>query len=280
MTASSSMGERWSPRTVTADTGMALAEIVPEHGRPWRRTLRLDGEDASHVDLRDPLRIEWAYVRRLADAADALAPPRKPIDAFHVGGGAFTLPRYVAAARPGSRQEVAEVDRRLVALAREHLGLWPSPALRVRVGDGRAVLARRRPASADLVVVDAFVAMEVPEHLTTVEFAALARGVLRPRGWLAVNVVEPPPLGRPGPSRARPLAAALAAAFPHLAVVATRKVLRRRQGGNVVLLAAGGPLPLERLAARARRGPSPQVVVGGADSAAFAATAAARYDSG
>ncbi|HSD78430.1 MAG TPA: hypothetical protein VLA98_13545, partial [Solirubrobacteraceae bacterium] len=121
---------------------------------------------------------------------------------------------------------------------------------------------------------------EVPEHLTTVEFAALARGVLRPRGWLAVNVVEPPPLGRPGPSRARPVAAALAAVFPHLAVVATRKVLRRRQGGNVVLLAAGGPLPLERLAARARRGPSPQVVVGGADSAAFAATAAARYDSG
>jgi spermidine synthase len=258
---------------------MALAEVVPERDRPWRRTLRLDGEDASHVDLRDPRHIDWAYVRRLADAADAVAPARAPIDAVHIGGGGFTLPRYVAQTRPGSRQEVAEVDRGLVALAREHLGLRPSRALRVRVDDGRAVLVRRAPASADLVVVDAFIAMEVPEHLTTVEFAALARRVLRPGGWIAVNVVEHPPLVAPSGSRARPVAAALAGAFPHLAVVGTRKVLRRRQGGNVILLAAAAPLPLERLRARARRGPVPEVLLGGADAAAFAAAAPPRYDS-
>jgi spermidine synthase len=272
-------GSAWSARTVTVDTGMALAEVVPEHGRPWRRTLRLDGEDASHVDLRDPRHIDWAYVRRLADAADLVAPAGAPIDVVHVGGGGFTLPRYVAATRPGSRQEVAEVDRALVALAREHLGLRPSRALRVRVADGRAVLERREPASADLVVVDAFVAMEVPLHLTTVGFAALAHRVLRPGGWLAVNVVEHPPIGKPRESRARPPAAALAAAFEHLAVIATRKVLRGRQGGNVVLLAADRPLPVERLAARARRGPSPEVVLDGGAAAGFAAEAAPRYDS-
>jgi spermidine synthase len=273
-------GATWSPRTVTIDTGMALAEVVPEHGRPWRRTLRLDGEDASHVDLRDARRIDWAYVRRLADAVDAVAPGRTPIEAVHLGGGGFTLPRYIAAARPGSRQEVAEVDRGLVTVAREHLDLKPSRALRVRVADGRAVLERRQPASAELIVVDAFVAMEVPHHLTTVEFAALARGVLRPHGWLALNVVEHPPIAKPGSSRARPVAAALAAAgFAHLAVVATRKVLRRRQGGNVVLLAADVPLPVERLAARAQRGPAREVVLGGPAAAAFAAEAPARYDS-
>jgi spermidine synthase len=260
---------------------MALAEVVPERDRPWRRTLRLDGEDASHVDLRDPRHLDWAYVRRLADAADAVAPARAALDAVHIGGGGFTLPRYIADTRPGSRQEVAEVDRGLVTLAREHLGLRPSRNLRVRVDDGRAVLERRPPGSADLVVVDAFVAMEVPGHLTTVEFAALARRVLRPQGWIAVNVVEHPPIAPGGGarSRARPLAAALAGAFPHLAVLATRKVLRRRQGGNVVLLAAGAPLPVERLAARARRGPVPEVVLGGSDAAAFAAAAPPRYDS-
>jgi len=267
---------------VTRHTDLALAEVIPEHGRPWRRTLRLDGEDASHVDLRDPRRIDWAYVRRLADAADALAPAGAAIDALHVGGGGFTLPRYIAAVRPGSRQEVAEVDHALVLLAREHLGLFPSPRLRVRVGDGRGVLERRRPASLDLVVVDAFVAMEVPEHLTTVEFAALARRALRPRGWLAVNAVEHPAImrrGRDG-SRAHPVAAALAAAFAHLVVIATRKVLRGRQGGNVILLASDAPLPLQRLTARARSGPVPEVVLDGADAAAFAAAAPARYDSG
>src|SRR3954453_18661094 len=85
-----------SARTVTRHTDLALAEVIPEHGRPWRRTLRLDGEDASHGGRAAPRRSGWAYVRRLADAADALAPAGAPIDALHVGGGGFTLPRYIA----------------------------------------------------------------------------------------------------------------------------------------------------------------------------------------
>lgn len=272
------MGERWSPRTVTADTGMALAEIVPEHGRPWRRTLRLDGEDASHVDLRDPRRLEFAYVRRLADACDLVAAPGAPVDAVHLGGGGFTLPRYVEATRPGSRQEVAEIDAALIALARDHLGLRPSRRLRVRALDGRRLLERRAPGEAHVVVLDAFVDLRVPARLATLEFAAAARRALRADGMLAANVVEPPPQLRDAASEARPLAAALVRAFPHLAVVGTRKVLRRRQGGNVVLLASSRPLPLGALAARARRGPVPEVLLEGADAAAFAAGARARGD--
>ncbi len=264
----------WSARPVTVDTGRALAEVVPEPERPWRRVLRLDGEDASHVDLRDPRCIAWAYVRRLADAVDVAAPTGRPVTAVHLGGGGFTLPRYVAATRPGSRQEVAEVDEALIALAREHLGLRPSRDLRVRAVDGRRLLERRldgRGEPADVVVLDAFDDLRVPRHLTTVEFAALARRALRPGGLLAVNVVEPPPLlGHAGPSLARPVAAALTEAFEHLAVVSTRKVLRRRQGGNVVLVAGGAPLPVRDLAVRARRGEVPELVLAGDDAVAFA----------
>jgi spermidine synthase len=270
----------WSARTVTAPTDAALAEIVPEHGRPWRRLLRLDGEDASHVDLRDPSHLEFAYVRRLADACDLVAAPGAPVDAVHLGGGGFTLPRYVEATRPGSRQEVAEIDAALIALARAHLGLRPSPRLRVRAADGRRMLERRPRGGAHVVVLDAFVDLRVPERLATVEFARAARRALRPDGVLAANVVEPLPQLRDAPSAARPLAAALARAFPHLAVAGTRKVLRRRQGGNVVLLASARPLPLGALAARARRGPAPEVLLGGGDAAAFAAGARAATDAG
>src|SRR3954471_2960560 len=104
------MPPHYSARPVTVDTGMALAEVLPEPERPWRRLLRLDGEDASHVDLRDPRPIEWAYVHRLAGAGAVAAPAGRPVTAVHLGGGGFPLPRYVAATRPGSRQEVAEVD--------------------------------------------------------------------------------------------------------------------------------------------------------------------------
>src|SRR3954471_16717186 len=130
------MPPHYSPRPVTVDTGMALAEVIPEGRRPWRRLLRLDGEDASHVDLRDPRSLDFAEVRRLADAIDVVRRPRAPIDVVHIGGGGFTLPRYVAATRRGSDQEVAEPDAELTRVAREHLGLRSSPHLRVRAVDG------------------------------------------------------------------------------------------------------------------------------------------------
>ena len=250
---------RWALERVERRTPFALAEVVPEAGRPWRRLLRLDGEDCSHVDLRDPTRIEFAYVRRIADLADLIAPPRAPLRALHLGGGGFTLPRYLAATRPGTRSEVAEIDPGLVELAREALGLGGDRALRVRVADARAVLARRPPGSADLVVLDAFHGTSVPAHLTTVECVAEAARALRPAGAFAANVIDQPPL-----AAARALTAAALAVFPHVAIAATRKTVRGRQGGNVAVLASPAPLPLRALAGRALAGPVPELVVAGA----------------
>ena len=99
-----------------------------------------------------------------------MAPAGEPLDAVFVGGGGFTLPRYVAATRPGSRSHVLEVDGELVDLARQRLGLRTSADLRVTVGDARVKLRDEPTASADLVVGDAFGGRNVPWHLTTAEW--------------------------------------------------------------------------------------------------------------
>ncbi|HEY4279970.1 MAG TPA: fused MFS/spermidine synthase [Conexibacter sp.] len=257
---------RFAAPPVEVQTPYARAEVLPEQGRPWRRLLRLDGEDCSHVDLRDPRRIDFAYVRRIADLADVLAPPRRPLDVLHLGGGGFTLPRYIAATRPGSHNEVAEIDPGLVELARAQLAIREIRGLRVRVADARAVLEKRAPASADLVVLDAFHGTFVPQHLMTAEFVARAASVLRPSGAFAANVIDAPPL-----PAARALAAAAQEAFAHVAIVASRKVVRGRQGGNVVVLGAAdaATLPLKELSRRALAGPVPELVVGGEGFAAW-----------
>ena len=246
-------------------TALGEAEIVPEPGRPWRVLLRLDGQDCSHVDLHDPTQLEFAYIRRLADLADVVAPPARGIVALHLGGGGFTLPRYVAHTRPGSRQTVAEIDPVLVDIAREHLGLVTGRELKVRVVDAGVLLERRSDHSVDLLVLDCFSGTLVPEHLVTSSAMAHARRVLRPGGLFAANVIDAPPL-----PAARALARVLADTFDHVGVVTARKVLRGRQGGNVVLVAAQRGLPGRELAARAVRGPAPELVLTGAEARAFA----------
>ncbi len=258
------MGRR-RPLPLEVRTELATAHVHVDPRRPGGRTLRLDGQDTSYVDLDDPTRLAWSYVRRIGDLIDLLAPPREPVRALHLGGGACTLARYVAATRPGSESEVWELDRGVVELACRHLGLRPAPDLHVHVGDARAGLEARAAASADLVVLDAFSGPLVPEHLATVELFAEVRRVLRPRGAFAVNAIDLPPL-----ELVRALCATMLEVFEHVAVVAEDDVLEGSFGGNVVLLAAPAPLPVAGLRERADAADDPHTLIDPAQSAGFA----------
>ena len=182
----------------------------------------------------DPRHLEFAYTRWMGDAIDALRPPGDPLDAVFVGGGGFTLPRYLAATRPGSRSRVLEVDRQLVDLARAELGLRTGPDLRVEVGDARVTLRGEPGASADLVVGDAFGGRSVPWHLATREFAADVRRVLRPDGIYLLNVIDFGDL-----DLVRAEAATLLDVFADVRLVARPGPA----GGNLVLIASPRPLP-------------------------------------
>lgn len=265
---------RSSPRStpgsaaVETRTTYAHARIEPDPVRPSGRTLYLDGLECSYVDLADPTHLEFSYIRRLADVVDLAAPAGAAVRITHLGGGGFSLPAYIAASRPRSRQLVYEYDEALIALARSHLGLRTSPGLRVKVGDARARIARRTPGSTDLVLGDAFVGRSVPRHLATVEFARLVRRMLRPGGVYALNVIDEPPL-----AFARAEAAVLLRVFPHLLMITDTDVLRGRDSGNLVFVASDAALPRAELARRADRGPLPERVLQREAVVRFAGTA-------
>jgi spermidine synthase len=231
-----------APAPVERRTEFALAEVVADPRRPSARMLLLDGHEAGQVDLADPRRLEFAYMRRIADLIDAFRPPGTALDVLHVGGGACALARYVAVTRPRSRQLVWEIDPGVVAVAREHLGLRAGPRLRVKVGDAAELIVTRPERSADLVIGDAFDGPDVPAQLSTDAFAAQVRRVLRPAGAYALNVIDVPPL-----DAVHAHDAVLRAAFAHVAWVGPAGVLRGRAPGNVVLLASGVALPLAAL---------------------------------
>jgi hypothetical protein len=212
--------------------------VLEDEAHPERRTLMLDDLRHSSVDLDDPRRLEFDYVRWMGDAIDDMAPATARLDAVFLGGGGFTLPRYLAATRPGSRSRVLEVDTALVALARERLGLRTGPSLRVRTGDARVTLRGEPTASTDLLVGDAFGGRAVPWHLTTVEFAAEIRRVLRPRGIYALNVIDQRPL-----DLVRAVGATLLRSFGDVKLVARPHPDGGLTGGNLVFLASDAALP-------------------------------------
>jgi spermidine synthase len=230
------------PAPLQLRTPFALAEVVADPFRPTTRTLLLDGREAGQVDVVDPLRLTFAYMRRIADVIDAFRPPGAAIDALHVGGGAFALPRYLGATRPGSRSLVLELDPGVVRLAREQLGLRPQPRLKVRIGDAAEQIAELPDRSADLVIGDAFDGPHVPARLSGPEFVAQVRRVLRPSGVYVLNVIDVPPL-----EEVRAHAAVLRDAFAHQLWIAPPGVLRARAPGNVVLVASAAALPVAAL---------------------------------
>ncbi|MGW0120292.1 spermidine synthase [Streptomyces sp. NPDC003327] len=234
----------------TVDGG--LAELIPDRERPRAWTLLIDGAPQSHVDLDDPARLTFEYQRRLGHVADLAAPPNRPLQAVHLGGGAFTLARYVAATRPRSTQQVVEVDTPLVQLVRRELPLDPGARVRVRSTDARAGLAKVQDGWADLIIADVFSGARTPAHLTSTEFLAEVRRALRPGGFYAANLADGPPL-----AHLRGQIATAATVFPELALVADPTVLRGRRFGNAVLLASDRALPVAELTRRVATDPHP-----------------------
>ncbi|MCM3613186.1 fused MFS/spermidine synthase [Microbacterium enclense] len=225
--------------------------------------LVVDGTPQSHVDLDDPTHLHFEYVARMGAVIDRLRMPGQPLTAVHLGAGALTLPRYVEATRPGSRQQVIELEPALWDLVRENLPLPRGASVRVRIGDARAGLTRL-PAgltgAVDLLVSDVYSGAQTPAHLTTVEFYREAARLLAPEGVLLVNVSD-----GPGLAFARRQVATIREVLPEVIVLAEVQVLKGRRFGNLVVAASAAALPVEWLPRLMAAGPHPAKVAQGAE---------------
>jgi predicted O-methyltransferase YrrM len=248
---------RAAPELIASTDELA---VLRDPMRPSGRLLLQGSMEASYIDLADPGRLEFDYLRRMRDLVEATGARR----VVHVGGAGCALARALAAAHPGHRQEVLELDPAVLELARTHLGLRRAPGLRVHVGEGRAVLAERPAGAADAVLIDAFVGARVPRHLVTAEALADLARVVAPAGLVAINVVDARPL-----DEAAAVLAGLRGAFAHVTGLAPQATLARRRGGNVVLAGSHAALPLARLRPLAAADPSPAAVLEPADVDAF-----------
>lgn len=244
--------------------------VVPDADDPRGLTVVVGGVPSSYVHLDDPTRLEFEYVRWAGDLLDVMAPEGEPVHSVHVGGAGCTLPRYVAATRPRSRQVVLESDPAVIALARETFGYSRRSGFRLREADGLEGLRALDDGAWDLVLRDAFAGDTTPTHLTTTAFVGQVTRVLATDGVYVANVADQPGLGlvRREVATVQPL-------LPHVALVGETQHLRGRRYGNVLLIASRHPLPVADLTRRVVAGPVPARVVPPSDVRRMAAGASA-----
>ncbi|WP_101847283.1 spermidine synthase [Zhihengliuella sp. ISTPL4] len=241
-----------------------LARVIPSEFTSGFE-LVVDDTPQSHVDLDDPTHLHFEYIVRMGAVIDQLRPG--PLTAVHLGAGALTIPRYIDATRPGSRQQVIELEAPLVQLVREHLPLPKGASIRLRIGDAREgvhKLPAALHAACDLVVSDVYSGAQTPAHLTSVEFYRELAALLAPGGALLVNVAD-----GPGLAFARRQAATIAEVLPEIGILADTQVLKGRRFGNLVVAASATPLPTEWLPRMLAAGPHPAKIAQGDEARAF-----------
>ncbi|CAM4018129.1 spermidine synthase [Micrococcus flavus] len=256
-----------APRTVHLAASGVDARILPDpHGDG--HVLEVGGHAQSHVDLARPQEVRYEYLRRIANVLDLLAPAGAPLRVLHLGGGALTLPRYVASTRPGSAQTAVDLDRELMGLVLDELPLPADADVQVVIGDARAAvddlldpLEGESSAGAwDAVVLDIDTDSGAVAHLTGAAFHAELLALLSPGGALLVNIGDDDGLAHLGTQLTALEAACAEAGVPGPWTLGPASVLDRLELGNAVLAAGPGLRTLDR-DALAAAGPHPGLVL-------------------
>ena len=245
------------------ETAYFCAKVTIDERRSSGRILWLDTLRHSYVDVDDPTHLEFRYAKLVGDAIVTQA-PSGPLDAVYVGGGGFTLPRWLTATRPGSTNTVLELDEELVVIAERDLGLERGEIDRIAIGDARLTLDSTPEDHFELAIGDAFGGESVPWHLTTREFLESLHSHMTPDGIYVMNLIDYPPAGF-----ARAEAATLAEVFVNVQVIAPPDYLYGDRGGNYVLVASDAALDAEVLGSRILDRGGSEIVLQGATLAAW-----------
>jgi len=215
------------PGVYPIDTG--TCELVRDHLTDgWMITV--NGAQSSHINLADPTMLDFEYMQWMAELIGDHWPTTERLRALHLGAGACSMARYLAATYPEARQVAVDIDKRLTELVREWFNLPRAPLLRLRAGDAREVTESLTDATRDLIIRDVFSGVVTPTALTTLEFVTEVRRVLAPGGIYVVNCGDTRDL-----TLARAEAATMGTIFEHMVIIADPAMLKGRRYGNIAI---------------------------------------------
>ncbi|HLY65051.1 MAG TPA: fused MFS/spermidine synthase, partial [Chloroflexota bacterium] len=176
----------------TRETSYYCIRVVPiEQDNRELQEFILDHLIHSFSDLNDPTYLHYGYEKVYAEVVDYTAKQTPNFATLQLGGGGYTMPRYMEALYPGVRDEVFEIDPEVTQTAYEYMGLSPTARVRTTNDDARLALQALPPEQKyDIILGDAFNDLSVPYHLTTQEFDRKIYARLTPDGLFLANIID------------------------------------------------------------------------------------------
>jgi len=180
--------------TKDIDTATAHYQVVDTayKNQPMRALLMGPGGVQSGVFIKDPSALAFPYTKQVAEVVARLSQPRKILI---LGGGAFTLPQYLADKYSQSSIDVVEIDPELPSIAKRYFSYKEPSNVTVIAEDARAYLNRENTKLYDIIVVDVYNSLSVPFSVTTVEYVKALKRVLNSDGSVIVNLIDTPKVG-------------------------------------------------------------------------------------
>lgn len=160
--------------------------VVTDNTLTGIRTLLLDNNFHSAMDLRNPDRIVYTYTGYF-HLGFLFNPEIKNV--LFIGGGGFSGPKRFLQDYPWIAVDVVEIDPEVIRVAKEYFGVRDNERLKIYNEDGRMHLANSDK-KYDLIVLDAYARTYIPFHLLTLEFFEEVERDLTPNGVVISNVIS------------------------------------------------------------------------------------------
>ncbi len=154
------------------------------------RVLTLDKLVHSYVDLDDPTFLVYGYEKVLGDLSTYVGTRDRQFRSLFIGGGGYTMPRFIENRFPESVVEVVEIDPAVTEVVHEYFGMPRDTRIVTYNEDARTKFLELPESEYDLIVGDAFDHFSVPYHLTTLEFNERVDELLKDGGLYTLNVVD------------------------------------------------------------------------------------------
>lgn len=169
-----------------------IEDGTSQDGRP-AKALVLDQLVHNFIVTNDLKKGGYGYEQVYGDVARWMNSRNQKIDLLVVGAGAFSFPRYVRLNYPDSTVDAVEIDKEVVNVTKQYLGLREDSETGINtfVEDARYFINRPEAVGKySLIQGDSFMDVTVPYHLVSWEFNERIKKVLKPDGIYMVTMIE------------------------------------------------------------------------------------------